>query len=777
MTYRNIPEELRVLRQWVCWRLEDIGAAKPTKVPYDPKTGKRASVDEPESWTSFEEAVDISNNGYSGIGFVFTPSDSYAFIDLDNAEGNPLALAEQIKIAHEFNSYSERSPSNKGLHIIIKGKVPSGRRRNFIEIYSSLRYATFTGNVFNNKPIADYQDKLTELWERMGSGPATFIFNGDKEQKYSDDEIMKQAREATNGPKFLDLYNGDWQNFYQSQSEADFALVDIIAYYTQNKIQIDRIFHKSALGQRDKAKRRDYMAYMINRAFDRMLPKLDFDGFKNALDTKVAEQKELPLDGGTSFNGRTAPFDSANLGSNPSVPANPMSDFPPGLVGELAEYIYRAAPRPVKEIALAGAIALIAGVAGRAFNVSDPPTGLNQYIIILGMTGVGKEAAKTGIDYLMATAKSAVDVSGDFIGPAELTSGQAIVKYLNKSKTKSCIAMIGEFGLRLEQMSSQYASPANQTLKRMLLDLYTKSGYNQVLHPTIYADIDKNTEDIPSPALTILCESTPETFYGCISEQMIAEGLLPRFTIVEYKGWRPARNKNALINPPLWLIEKFTDFLQTCLQLISRNKSCNVRIDKESELLLDDFDKYADHQINNSGNEVMRQLWSRAHVKAMKIAAVIAVGINRIEPIIVPTNVLWAIAVVQQDILTMTKQFESGDVGYNNTEIRQNAEIVRVVKDYVTKPWGEVSKYAAKDDKKALVLYEKKIISYNYISRRLVAAGAFRNDRNGATFAIKRAIQSLLDGDRLREVQKKELANLCGTSQRAFVISDISLLD
>ena len=54
--------------------------------------------------------------------------------------------------------------------------------------------------------------------------------------------------------------------------EADFALVDILAFYSHNKAQIARIFRASALGQRDKAKRNDYVNYMLNKCFDRILP-------------------------------------------------------------------------------------------------------------------------------------------------------------------------------------------------------------------------------------------------------------------------------------------------------------------------------------------------------------------------------------------------------------------------------------------------------------------------------------------------------------------------
>jgi hypothetical protein len=47
-----------------------------------------------------------------------------------------------------------------------------------------------------------------------------------------------------------------------------------------------------------------------------------------------------------------------------------------------------------------------------------------------------------------------------------------------------------------------------------------------------------------SPAFSILGESTPERFYGALNEDMISEGLLPRFLLIEYKGNRPPLNEH-----------------------------------------------------------------------------------------------------------------------------------------------------------------------------------------------------------------------------------------
>ncbi len=39
---------MRDLRQWLCWRLEERDG-KPTKIPYSPLTGSKASITDPKT--------------------------------------------------------------------------------------------------------------------------------------------------------------------------------------------------------------------------------------------------------------------------------------------------------------------------------------------------------------------------------------------------------------------------------------------------------------------------------------------------------------------------------------------------------------------------------------------------------------------------------------------------------------------------------------------------------------------------------------------------------
>jgi primase-polymerase (primpol)-like protein len=72
--YDEIPEELRVMSNWVGWRLEKrvtrSGAVYETKPPFNARTGKHAKANDPSTWSTFDEAVAAVERGdFRGIGF------------------------------------------------------------------------------------------------------------------------------------------------------------------------------------------------------------------------------------------------------------------------------------------------------------------------------------------------------------------------------------------------------------------------------------------------------------------------------------------------------------------------------------------------------------------------------------------------------------------------------------------------------------------------------------------------------------------------------------
>lgn len=782
--FEDIPDEMKLFRQFVCWRFEDTSAPKPTKVPYSPHSGKHASVKDPETWGSFDECVnrirtESTSSWYDGIGFVLTKEDPYAFIDLDDTKGDAKKVETQTKIFESFNSFSEKSPSGAGLHIIVKGSVEGGRKRSGVEVYCNERYMTMTGNVYQNLPINDCNEMLNGLHDQLsvGRNNSTIFYEGLAEPTDTDNDVIAMALNAANGDKFKRLWDGDWSGYNPNEkndhsSEADFALVDIIAYYSHNKEQITRIFRASGLGQRPKAQRDDYVKYMLNRCFDNLLPPVDIDGLQNQLNAAIEARQKREADAAKNLYIQVPDVVAPTQEINMPKPANDVYSIPPGLLGEIAQFIYAQAPRPVAEIALAGALGLMSGIVGRSYNVSK--TGLNHYVFLLAKSGDGKEAMSRGISSLFRHAVETVPPAMEFSGPAEISSPQAIVKYMSNGP-KSFLSQSAEFGLYLEQMGSRNAAPHLAGIMRFLLLAYNKSGNGDFYAPSISADSQKSTTGIESPAMSVLGDSTPERFYNALNEDLITNGLVSRCTIVEYLGDRPPSNKNfAFVKPSNELIEKFASLCANSLKLNSQNKAIDVQFTPDAQAVFDRLDVKCDAKINAASMEVVRNIWTRVHVKAMKLSALIAVGCNAYDPTIDSTSATWAINFVMSDVNNLLKRFNAGEIGIDNDETKQLAAVIKVIKKFVVSAWSEVETYCADGQSS---LHSNKIVPYSFIQRNLTSLAVFRKDRRGAKDALKRALDTLVERGDIEQISKATLKKEYGTACGAYMISHPKVFD
>jgi hypothetical protein len=82
-----------------------------------------------------------------------------------------------------------------------------------------------------------------------------------------DEEIIELCRNARNAPKFEALFDrGDVSAYADDDSAADQALVSLIAFYTDDPDQFDRIFRRSALCREKWTGRPDYRRRTIEKA-------------------------------------------------------------------------------------------------------------------------------------------------------------------------------------------------------------------------------------------------------------------------------------------------------------------------------------------------------------------------------------------------------------------------------------------------------------------------------------------------------------------------------
>jgi putative DNA primase/helicase len=191
----------------------------------------------------------------------------YTGIDLDHCVTPDGHIDPWAKAYLDWlNSYAEYSPSGSGIHILVRGTIPSGLRRSVphaphpeaaIEMYCKRRYFTITGNHVAGTPTTieaspDLFAIHTDLTVPKPGQQAREQSSWHDPSVLDDATVLEKALHATSGATFQALWNGDTSG-YVSPSEADLALCHLLAFWTnKDATQIDRLFRRSALYRLEK---------------------------------------------------------------------------------------------------------------------------------------------------------------------------------------------------------------------------------------------------------------------------------------------------------------------------------------------------------------------------------------------------------------------------------------------------------------------------------------------------------------------------------------------
>jgi hypothetical protein len=256
-----IPIELRERTQWVTWRREDRNG-KPTKIPLRPDGSGNASTTDPVTWGTFSQAFEIARRGgVDGIGYVFTDDDPYVGVDLDACIDEQGQLHPDAgALISSLNSYTEKSVSGTGIHIIARANLNGSRNRTTqtgwggdFECYGHSRYFCFTGDHLQGTPktIEKRQHELNQVMAHIFPTTATTAAQAKSTRLPSldldDEELLDRARGARNGNNFDRLWRGDTTG-HSSHSEADLALLGLLAFWTgPDRARLDQLFRRSGL--------------------------------------------------------------------------------------------------------------------------------------------------------------------------------------------------------------------------------------------------------------------------------------------------------------------------------------------------------------------------------------------------------------------------------------------------------------------------------------------------------------------------------------------------
>lgn len=168
--YELIPDELKAMPHWVCWRAvpDPKSHSGISKQPVNPRTGGMARSNDPTTWTDFETAAAAAVD-YAGIGFMLFKS-GYIGIDIDDRPSEITDYRNGIRdnIFGQMNdvlqTYAEFSQSGNGIHFIGRGSLPDKDFNNHdagVEMYTGARFFVMTGNLCSEYvDIADISETV-----------------------------------------------------------------------------------------------------------------------------------------------------------------------------------------------------------------------------------------------------------------------------------------------------------------------------------------------------------------------------------------------------------------------------------------------------------------------------------------------------------------------------------------------------------------------------------------------------------------------------------------
>lgn len=182
----NLPAAMRERQQWLLWRFESFdGDKKPRKVPYyasgRKRRGQQGSDEDRAQLVGFDEALAlVEARRFEGLGFAFLPGDGLIGIDLDGAiDPDTGEVTERCQnIIAACASYTELSPSGRGVHIIVQGTTTTFKNNDVgVEVFCGRQFFTCTGRRWAGTPaevapIAEHTLKRLRATVKRGKAQA-----------------------------------------------------------------------------------------------------------------------------------------------------------------------------------------------------------------------------------------------------------------------------------------------------------------------------------------------------------------------------------------------------------------------------------------------------------------------------------------------------------------------------------------------------------------------------------------------------------------------------
>lgn len=368
---------------------------------------------------------------------------------------------------------------------------------------------------------------------------------------------------------------------------------------------------------------------------------------------------------------------------------------PGGLVEDMINWIVSSSSRPSRTLALAAVLPTVAALIGPGYaSDGEYDTRVNLYTVSLAPSGYGKTHALTQIQRLFMAADGVFD---KYRAPERIASATGLRKILETHN--SVVTLIDEFGGFMSSINSKSGGEHQIAIARDLRDYYSKSSTSFLGA----ASASGKTPEIKHPCLCLHGASTPGQFWQATQRESGEDGLLARFMLFNVTGDKPERIKPEVrpTDIPQWILEKMAKVAGIDVAKTRGNLSGMVVLPKSGakpKIIkfspdANDLRNTIIHSLEEREKKVRdedRPYFNRIMENAVKIAMIVAVGHDPVNPVISEAIFEWAVSVSWTCAASMMEQVAQ-NVAENSREANSNkiAAIIRsgkargVTKSYI----------------------------------------------------------------------------------------------
>jgi hypothetical protein len=591
----TIPQELKDRKQWCCW-VNSNG----NKLPITPSGGTFRSND-PSTFATFDEAEASGRP----IAYVIQADDDLTGIDLDNCiddSGKIRDWAIPIVTRLDGISYGEISPSGKGIKFLTRASKAKGSRckhvvgdsKQQIEVFDFNRFWTITKDVYaGNTSIGDGSAAVDWICK-------TYLMEGGTKGNLQDIDWLGTETRTIETPlrlraeQYADTIpltgEGGRNNAIFSMAGHLFSMVDSRGLRLTTDQVVEVVLAWNA------------------RLSEPLSPKEVLNAV-NSADKNGTKREEKPPKLVAVSTPRLSKAEVCGL----DFPV--CAKRPPGLIADIMDYTLRTSMYPQPELALAGAIALMATITGRRL-ADCYGNRTNVYVIGLAPSGSGKEQARK-------TNKSILAMAGGehMIGPERIGSSAGMVTHISMSP--AILFQLDEMGRMLATLKSPNKAPHLYNIATVLMQIYGSS--DTIWIGDAYADA-KKTQKINQPHAVIYGTAVPSGFWESMTADNITDGLIGRLLPFESRTGYVDPQTPEIGDPPKSIIDQVSQWLGAG-QLGNLGDKNPVPI--IARYTPEAKQRYDNHMMEISErrrteDEQAAALWSRAAGKAGKLALIFA---------------------------------------------------------------------------------------------------------------------------------------------------------